>query len=211
MKCAFNKCHSKCLQSLISQIKVLNRVICKSCPKHDFCCFLKWLVMFSPQVTSEKNLRSGGDLQTPSLLVVVHCTSTPVLNSQSKSLTPSTPFSSWRAAASPRLSRSPRLLNSGQLGSAFSLHRLNNPSPPGYCFITVSFLPPLNKNLYPQCTMSCFLKQRMKLSFLNAFSNLLRTTQNFTWDHCLEAQLQYSTKRSLQKGLAPAEDRVLNI
>lgn len=155
MKCAFNKCHSKCLQSLISQIKVLNRVICKSCPKHDFCCFLKWLVMFSPQVTSEKNLWSGGDLQTPSLLMVVHCTSTPVLNNQTKSLTASIPFSSWRAVASSRLSRRPRLLNSGQLGSAFSLHRLlqgrgdNTPSPPGYCFVIGSFLPPLNKNLYP--------------------------------------------------------------
>lgn len=52
------------LQSLISQIKVLNRVICKSCPKDDFAVSWSDLSCF-PQVTSEKNLLSGGNFELP--------------------------------------------------------------------------------------------------------------------------------------------------
>lgn len=73
MKCAFNNVILSVLQSLISQIKVLNRVICKLCPKHDFALSWSDKSCFFLQVTSEKNLHSGRDLQKTSLLGLVQC------------------------------------------------------------------------------------------------------------------------------------------
>lgn len=170
-----------------------------------FCCFLKWLVTFSPQVTSEKILPSEGDpvcwweLRRLPFFVWVcfvcflykeHYTLPQSSLWLGAVLTGAEPVSGARPAW-----LSPALREGTQPGPSWELLH--------YCLLPTHHSVAVCLPTHTELVLYSLEDEAFFSVHLQQNSPLLRATRNFARPFCPETDTSYLAKRSCHKGLSP--------